>query len=170
MRMTRWITLALILGFALFGLASMASAQTTVTNPTGTKLEWNHDQVGLDQAGGGFRLYIADQVGTALGQVDVPYVKSANNLFSAPFPAMTPGLRTLNVTAYNQFAESLKSNTISVRLVVITAPTNFKLAKLIPTPWGRKPGVALMLGYTTADGVWHPELRVVQTGLKRDAV
>ena len=153
---------------AFFMLTVSASAQTTVTNPTATKLQWTHDGVGLrGEPSPGFRIYITDQGSVQLGQVDVPFVDTVPN-FEAPFPAMTPGLRNLYVTAFNAFTESTPSNIVSVRLVVITAPTNFKLAGVLRTPWGRKPGVALMLGYSTADGVWHPELRMVKIGLSAE--
>lgn len=97
--------------------ASNSFAQTPVPSPTPStyNLQWDHDGVNLD----GFKFYIDGTV-SDLGLV----IRRPDGTYRIPFPALTPGTHTLEVSAYNIAGESGKA-VLSIRVVVIPAdPTN----------------------------------------------
>lgn len=120
---------ALILSLLLmFSAAATAGAQTTpVPSPTPptTKLAFDHDGINVD----GYHLYTdAAAVGVVIQAVAIA---TPAPHFESPFPALTPGVHTLQVKAFNIAGESIGSNILSVRLVVIpNGPTNLRLIVL----------------------------------------
>jgi hypothetical protein len=110
---------ALVFTFAL-GLGS-AFAQEPVPSPTPTttRLAWNHDGANL----AGFRFYIDSG---AAQDVGIPSQTPAG-LYNIAFPALTPGIHVLEVSAYNQFFESGRAS-LSVRVVIVPIdPTNLQI-------------------------------------------
>ena len=118
--------LSSIAGLALLGLmlSTLAFAQPSTPTvpipvPSSTNLAWNHDGVDVD----GFRLYIDDGPSVDLGAV----TRRQDGSYAVPFPALTPSLHTLGISAYNGAGESGRA-TLEVRMrAVPTNPTNLHI-------------------------------------------
>lgn len=129
--------LALALFAGLLCTPSLASAQVAV-NPSdpALKLSWDYDPAALANVQG-FRTCV-DQTDLAITQgtatcVDLGLpavtVTTATNLeFDVPFPAITPGLHTIVVTAYNPAGQAA-SNRVSFTVFVLppAAPKNLRI-------------------------------------------
>lgn len=114
-------SLGLVLALLLW--AGAASAQTVVPSPVPptTQLTWDASP-STDEVTG-YRLYErnTDATYTLLAEVN-----AATTVVN--FPALTPGTHTLVVRAFNVAGESLDSNSLVVRLVVVPqAPLNFRI-------------------------------------------
>lgn len=107
------------LAAVLFASTVLAQQPVPAPTPSTTKLAWNHDGVNVD----GFRLTIDGGTPTDLGAV----TRQADGHYEIAFPALTPGLHTLSLVAYN-IAGNSASAVLSVRLVAIPAdPTNLRI-------------------------------------------
>ena len=106
-------------------MPGIVEAQVSVPAPTPSsyRLAWDHTGANVD----GFALYI-DSARQDLGPV-IPVV----GVYSIAFPALTPGVHTLEVRAYNLAGESGPA-TLLVTVVVIPAdPGNLRII-VIPQP------------------------------------
>ena len=132
--MKHCLTTFTVTGIILFGTA-IACAQVPVPSPTpgATRLAWDHDGANTD----GYRIY----EGTAVLIDNIPATDR-----QTAFPALTPGVHALVARAFNVAGESVDSNVLSVRLVVIpTSPGNFRVIT-----------VAVLI-----DGKWVPVLQTI---------
>lgn len=109
------LLLALMFGALMFvATPSFAQEVVPVPTPTTTRLGWNASPASEEILG--YRLY--EMVGTTYTMfVEVNAATTEVN-----FPAMTPGVHTLVVRAYNVAGESGDSAPLVVRLVVVPAP------------------------------------------------
>lgn len=140
--------------------ATAASAQAVVTNPASTRIRWDHDLTHLTaSADSGFKLYVDD---SGNGAVLTWAQETAPLGGSAAFPVLSIGLHTMQVTAFNEFVESDKSNILQVRIVVISAPSNLRLvARLFGSDKGK--GQAIVVGINKGSG-WEPTLHRIAIG------
>ena len=119
----QFLRLSTVSVLTLFWLlcAVPAYAQVPVPSPTPvtTMLAWDHDGVNVT----GFRLRLDGGVPSDLGAV----VRQADGHYEIRFPALTPGLHVVAISAYNIAGES-GAATLSVQLVVIPAtPSNLRI-------------------------------------------
>lgn len=110
------LLLALMFGALMFvATPSFAQEVVPVPTPTTTRLGWNASPASEEILG--YRLYELTAPGSYTMLVEVNAATTEVN-----FPAMTPGVHTLVVRAYNVAGESGDSAPLVVRLVVVPAP------------------------------------------------
>lgn len=97
---------------------TMAQAQTppivVSPIPATTMLAWDASPAGENILG--YRVYLTDN------SQNVLLITTMSDTTQVPFPALTPGIHTLVVRAYNEAGESLDSNVLTVKVVVVPAP------------------------------------------------
>ena len=101
-----------------FVVPARVLAQEPVPSPTPTNwfLAWDHNGINVD----GFKLFID---GGNVFDLGLP-TPEPDGKYLSPFPALTPGPHTLEVSAFNVAGESGKA-TLVVNVVVVPAdPTN----------------------------------------------
>lgn len=116
----------LIVGVFLLGLATSATAQTTVT-ATST-LQWDQPNATVTQAQGlTYRLYV-DGSATGLVLTSVTCSGTTTITCGGRFPSLTAGAHTGQLTAGNTAGESAKSTALSFTFVVLpSVPTNLRI-------------------------------------------
>lgn len=100
-------------------LPVLAHAQTDVTPGPTTRIYWDHDGVNVER----FEVKIDGVVNAT-----IPFAFEQSGTYSTPFPAITPGVHQLIVSACNT-AGCADSDPLMVRVVVVPAkPSNIRIA------------------------------------------
>lgn len=113
---------------AFVALATVASAQTGASSTS--NLQWDQDAPSLAEAQGYTYKAYPDGLQSNFVLTGVNCAGTASPFIcTVPFPAFTPGNHTLHITASNADAESLPSNDLAFRFIVVpAAPRSLRIA------------------------------------------
>lgn len=108
----------LILAIVVLAIPVLCHAQTDVTPSATTRLTWDHDGVNVDR----FELKVDGLVTTT-----IPFRFELDGSYDTPFPALTPGVHQIIVSACN-ITGCAESDPFMVRVVVVPAkPSNVRI-------------------------------------------
>ena len=122
----------LVLAIALLFCALPAFAQTPVTPGSAQKFGWDHSAASqAEEDAQGVNVYVDALPAAPLAGKVCTSPSAGNFACTAPIPALTPGVHAVAITATLNGSESAKSNTLSLVMVIMVAPGNFRIVRLL---------------------------------------